>query len=80
SVGALQPADAHAYLWQIVRDKVDFSALARSTVTAMKDHFFIDVSATGSLSNFLKYSKGIDCQHGYVLNQFGDGMKSLEYL
>ncbi|WOA53281.1 ACP S-malonyltransferase [Dickeya solani] len=80
SVGSLQPADARAYLWQIVRDKIDFSALARSTFTAMQDHFFIDVSATGSLSNFLKYSKGIDCRHGYVLNQFSDGMKSLESL
>ncbi|ACS85235.1 malonyl CoA-acyl carrier protein transacylase [Musicola paradisiaca Ech703] len=80
SVGVLQQADAQAYLWQIVRDKIDFSALARSAFTAMEDHFFIDVSATGSLSNFLKYSKGSNYQHGYVLNQFGDGMKSLEYL
>ncbi|WP_226052033.1 ACP S-malonyltransferase [Dickeya chrysanthemi] len=80
AVGELSHADAQAYLWQIIRSKVDFSALVSSTFTVMKDPFFIDVSATGSLSNFLKYSKDIECRHGYVLNQFGDGMKSLDYL
>ncbi|WP_407321161.1 acyltransferase domain-containing protein [Dickeya ananatis] len=80
AVGELSHADAQAYLWQIIRNKVDFSALVSSTFSVMKAPFFIDVSATGSLSNFLKYSKGIECRHGYVLNQFSDGVKSLDYL
>lgn len=80
SVGALYPADAQTYLWQVVRDKVNFFTLASSTFAAMNDHFFIDASATGSLSSFLKYSKGLGCRHGYVLNPFSDGMKSFEAL
>lgn len=80
SVGVMQQADAQSYLWQVIRDKVDFSSLVGSAFSAMEDHFFIDASATGSLANFLKYSQDFAGRHGYVLNPFSDGMKSLETL
>jgi len=79
-VGAMQQADAQGYLWQVIRDKVEFSTLVDSVFSTMSDHFFIDASATGSLSNFLKYSQDFTGRHGYVLNPFSDGMTSLETL
>ena len=79
-VGPAQLAEPQAYFWQIVRGTVNFQKLITSTFFSMKNSFFIDVSATGSLSNFLKYSKGIECQHADVLNQFSDGLTPFKHL
>ncbi|OKP52623.1 malonyl CoA-acyl carrier protein transacylase [Serratia marcescens] len=80
AIGTMQHADSKGYLWQVIRDKVDFSTLVDSVFASMSDHFFIDASATGSLSNFLKYSQDFTCRHGHALTPFSDGMTTLETL
>ena len=69
------------FLWQVVRQPVEFESTIQSLVNR-GDYIFIDVGPSGSLSTFVKYIKPKENQssHLEMINQFGQNLKSLEKL
>lgn len=74
-----QPSE---YLWQMVRGKIDFESLMSNTFTDTEAYFFVDLSASGSLANVLKYmdvgKNRYKC--GAMLNQFGKDLDTVNAL
>ncbi|UUM20747.1 acyltransferase domain-containing protein [Mycoavidus sp. SF9855] len=68
------------YIWNIVRQKVDFYALMRTLASAASANFFVDLSATGSLANFIKYMSLDTKRYRHAINQFGKDVASLSTL
>jgi acyl transferase domain-containing protein len=68
------------YLWSIVRDKVRFDELMSKSFSANDGYYFVDLSASGTLSTFLKYSKGTDFPRTFAINQFGDNKRTMDKL
>ncbi len=68
------------YIWTIVRQKVDFHALMRTLASAVSANFFVDLSATGSLANFIKYMSLDAKRYRHAINQFGKDVASFSTL
>ncbi|KAG0323023.1 hypothetical protein BGZ97_001460, partial [Linnemannia gamsii] len=65
------------YIWNIVRQQVNFYALMRMLASAVSANFFVDLSATGSLANFIKYMSLDIKRYRHAINQFGKDAASL---
>lgn len=64
------------YFWSIARNQIRFSDLI-SNIINIKKNLFVDLSATGSLTNFIKIGFP-SIEHVYpTINQFGQNTKTL---
>ncbi|WP_186108015.1 ACP S-malonyltransferase [Burkholderia gladioli] len=73
-------ADPARFAWNVVRKRVDFHRLVRALAAEAPARAFLDLSATGSLANFIKYmSVGTGRAHT-LINQFGKDIASLAAL
>ena len=69
-----EPYDQH--LWDVVREKIQFKKLI-SLMQDEKESLFIDLSASGTLGNFIKYGFDKKIPSLFAINQFGQDMKTL---
>ncbi|AXE29474.1 [acyl-carrier-protein] S-malonyltransferase [Chromobacterium phragmitis] len=70
-------ADPGRYIWNVVRKQVGFHRLIRALHAEAPSRVFVDLSATGSLSNFIKYMSLDGVRHHHLINQFGKDAASL---
>ncbi|WP_323122873.1 ACP S-malonyltransferase [Burkholderia alba] len=73
-------ADPAHFAWNVVRKRVDFHRLVRALAAEAPAHAFLDLSATGSLANFIKYMSVGTVRAHTLINQFGKDMASLAAL
>ncbi|WP_086931659.1 ACP S-malonyltransferase [Agarilytica rhodophyticola] len=79
----LMPSDitaAENYFWNIVRKPMQFYALIDHAFGQQDNMFFLDMSATGTLSTFLKYQRNHEHHHGFVINRYGHNQQTLSTL
>jgi malonyl CoA-acyl carrier protein transacylase len=72
---AVEQCDAQ-YLWDVIRNKVDFHGLMRQ-MTGEHDCHCVDLGPTGTLSSFIKYGFAGRVPHTAAMNQFGKNLQSL---
>ncbi|MCG1041035.1 ACP S-malonyltransferase [Mycetohabitans sp. B8] len=72
--------DLGEYVWNIVRKRVDFYRLIRTLTLDTPSRVFLDLSASGSLANFIKYISRGSTRHHHVINQFGKDLDNLAAL
>lgn len=73
----LEPDDQH--FWNAVRDKIQFKELVTSIINQVEP-LFVDLSPTGTLSNFIKYGFGKHIPSFFTINQFGQDIKTIDKL
>jgi len=67
------------YIWDVVRNKVDFQGLLER-MSREGDLHFVDLGPTGTLSTFIKYGFGSRVSHAAAMNQFGKDLQSINKL
>ncbi|NOX92126.1 MAG: ACP S-malonyltransferase [Gammaproteobacteria bacterium] len=67
------------YFWNVVREEIQFKKLV-STLISQEERLFVDLSPTGTLSNFIKYGFGKSVPSYYAINQFGQDLKTIDNL
>jgi len=67
------------HFWNVVREEIQFKKLI-STVIDQKKPLFVDLSPTGTLSNFIKYGFGQSVSSLHAINQFGKDLKTIDNL
>jgi len=75
---AVEHLDAQ-YIWDVVRNKVDFQGLLER-MSRESDLHFVDLGPTGTLSTFIKYGFGSRVSHAAAMNQFGKDLQSINKL
>lgn len=75
---AVEHLDAQ-YIWDVVRNKVDFHGLLER-MSRESDLHFVDLGPTGTLSTFIKYGFGSRLSHAAAMNQFGKDLQSINRL
>lgn len=75
---AVEHLDAQ-YIWDVVRNKVDFHGLLER-MSRESDLHFVDLGPTGTLSTFIKYGFGSRISHAAAMNQFGKDLQSINKL
>ena len=65
------------HLWQVIRQPVNFKGLMMTI--NLHQYNFIDLSATGTLSTFVKHGLGKDISTISTLNQFGNNNETLDF-
>jgi bacillaene synthase trans-acting acyltransferase len=80
TTGIIEAVDAQ-YLWNVVREPVEFEKTIQSMLTK-EDYTFIDVGPSGSLATFVKYllPAHSNSVHKEVINQFGKDLVSVDKL
>ncbi|MGE7955638.1 ACP S-malonyltransferase [Pseudomonas sp. NPDC089530] len=73
-------ANARDYLWRIIRQPVDFHGLIQHLSSAGNQSLFVDLSATGSLANFIKYTRPNHLKYSHSINQFGKDLSNINIL
>jgi len=62
-----------------VREEIQFGKLI-SMVIDQTEPLFVDLSPTGTLSNFIKYGFGKSVPSCYAMNQFGKDLQTIDNL
>lgn len=70
-------ADLGRYVWSVARRRIDFHRMIRALAADAFSRVFLDLSATGSLANFIKYMSLGPTRHFHLINQFGKDIVSL---
>ncbi|QLL16094.1 ACP S-malonyltransferase [Pseudomonas chlororaphis] len=73
-------SNARDYLWRIIRQSVDFHGLIKHLSNSGNQALFVDLSATGSLANFIKYTRPNGLRYSHSINQFGKDLSNLHIL
>lgn len=73
----LEPDDQH--FWNVVREKIQFKELV-ALIMNQVEPLFVDLSPTGTLSNFIKYGFGKHIPSFFTINQFGQDIKTIDKL
>ncbi|AMS13101.1 hypothetical protein A3218_01735 [Pseudomonas chlororaphis] len=73
-------ANARDYLWRIIRQPVDFHGLIKHLSSSGNQSLFVDLSATGSLANFIKYTRPNLLKYSHSINQFGKDLSNINIL
>jgi len=73
-------ANARDYLWRIIRQTVDFHGLIKHLASDGNQSLFVDLSATGSLANFIKYTRPHSLRYSHSINQFGKDLSNINIL
>lgn len=73
-------ANARDYLWRIIRQTVDFHGLIKHLASSGTQALFVDLSATGSLANFIKYTRPGGLKYSHSINQFGKDLSNINIL
>ncbi|WGS46993.1 ACP S-malonyltransferase [Burkholderia sp. JSH-S8] len=73
-------ADPGRYIWNVARKRIDFHRIIRALAAEVPSRVFLDLSATASLANFIKYMSLGTVRHHYLINQFGKDVASLAAL
>ncbi|WP_428240803.1 acyltransferase domain-containing protein [Gynuella sp.] len=68
------------YLWRIPRGEAQFKTMVENSFPNPERYTFIDLSATATLSGFLKYGFGDRYTHHFAINQFGRNLDSMATL
>ncbi|AJQ94343.1 polyketide synthase modules-related protein [Gynuella sunshinyii YC6258] len=71
---------ADEYLWRIPRGEAQFQTMVANSFPNPERYAFIDLSATATLSGFLKYGFGDRYTHHFAINQFGRNLDSMATL
>ncbi|MDJ0460306.1 ACP S-malonyltransferase [Streptomyces sp. H27-C3] len=74
------PEHLETYAWDVVRGRVRFDELMSTSFRVPENHYFVDLSASGSFVNFLKHGYGPDYRGAFAINQFGNNNASMEKL
>lgn len=72
--------NARDYLWRVIRQVVDFHGLVKHLSTTAGQALFVDLSATGSLANFIKYTRPAQLKYRHTINQFGKDLSNIQVL
>jgi malonyl CoA-acyl carrier protein transacylase len=80
SIHAGDLANARDYLWRIIRQTVDFHGLIKHLSDSGNQALFVDLSATGSLANFIKYTRPNHLKYSHSINQFGKDLSNIRIL
>ncbi|MDR9863549.1 MULTISPECIES: ACP S-malonyltransferase [Pseudomonas] len=72
--------NARDYLWRVIRQSVDFHGLVKHLASSGSQALFVDLSATGSLANFIKYTRPNSLNYSHSINQFGKDLSNLHIL
>ncbi len=67
------------HFWHVVRKEIQFSKLI-SGIISQGNPLFVDLSPTGTLSNFIKYGFGGSVPSCYAINQFGQDLSTIDNL
>ncbi|MEN5090687.1 ACP S-malonyltransferase [Pseudomonas protegens] len=73
-------ANAPDYLWRIIRQAVDFHGLLKHLSGSDSQALLVDLSATGSLANFIKYTRPNSLKYSHSINQFGKDLSNVQIL
>jgi acyl transferase domain-containing protein len=68
------------YFWEVIRGRIKFEEVMNSAFSDQGDYYFVDLSATGSFANFLKYGYNRRYRCKSAINQFGNNRASLKSL
>jgi len=69
-----------AYLWDVLRSPIRFLDLIQREFAEPEGQYFVDLSASGSLTNFLRHGFGARYRSAPAINQFGNNAATLEKL
>lgn len=72
--------DHAAHFWRVVRDPIRFDQLIERAFGDADDVYFVDLSASGSFANFMKYGFPGRQRCRSAINQFGNDQASLSAL
>jgi len=67
------------HFWNVVRGKIQFKELV-ALIMNQVEPLFVDLSPTGTLSNFIKYGFGKHVPSFFSINQFGQDLKTIDKL
>jgi malonyl CoA-acyl carrier protein transacylase len=80
SIHASDLGNARDYLWRVIRQTVDFHGLIKHLSGSGNQALFVDLSATGSLANFIKYTRPNSLKYSHSINQFGKDLSNIHIL
>ncbi|MGW3569211.1 ACP S-malonyltransferase [Streptomyces sp. NPDC000941] len=59
-----------SYVWDVIRGRVRFDELMATSFRTPEHHYFVDLSASGSFSTFLRHGYGQGYRATFAINQF----------
>uniref|UniRef100_A2CLL7 [acyl-carrier-protein] S-malonyltransferase n=1 Tax=Candidatus Endobugula sertula TaxID=62101 RepID=A2CLL7_9GAMM len=68
------------YLWEVIRNTINFEKLISSSFQNTSNNIFIDTSPNAALSNSLKHGFNKKHRHFFTINQFGKNIESINHL
>jgi trans-AT polyketide synthase/acyltransferase/oxidoreductase domain-containing protein len=76
-LGATWLEDPAQYFWDVIRGRIRFDELMKKAFVDDTQYYFVDLSASGSLANFLKHGYAGRHRCKSAINQFGNNLVSL---
>jgi len=69
-----------AYVWDVLRNPIRFQDLIQSAFESPDNYYWVDLSPSGSLTNFLRHGFGDQYRTAPAINQFGNNAATLNKL